>query len=99
MQLKSDDINDTASNAASTVLHLTAAPRVFSEPTIGWQGDETLRVTVVLSDDVVSKIDGETALDLVVKIGEDLRDKGEERFPIVEFATEEELAAGDDPEA
>jgi hypothetical protein len=24
---------------------------------------------------------------------------GEERFPIVEFTTEEELAAGDDPES
>ncbi len=99
MPLTLDEINRTAGGSTSSVLHLPSDPVVYSEPTIDSRGDEALRVTVVLSDDAASKMDGEMALDILVKISDDLRAKGEERFPIVEFATEEEWAAGDDPES
>lgn len=99
MHLKLDEINATTATTASTFLNLAIAPRVISEPTIDSKGDEALRVIVVLSDDEARQIDGDTALDLMVKIDDDLRAKGEERFPIVEFATEQELAAGDDPDS
>ena len=43
-------------------------------------------------------ISGDAVLDNLVQIHERLRVKGEERLPIVHFATEEELLESDDSE-
>jgi hypothetical protein len=54
-------------------------------------GHEALRITIVIKPGAETKIKGDAALDTVVQIQDRLRKAGEERFPLVEFATTQEL--------
>jgi hypothetical protein len=78
--------NLTHSNFSS----LVAEPRIDSE------GREALRITIVIKPGAVARISGDAALDTLVQIQDRLREAGEERFPIVEYATEEELEESGD---
>src|SRR5207253_1742317 len=73
--------------------------RAIVEPAVDLDGDDAWRVTIVLAPDAVDAINGDAVLDNLVQIHERLREKGDERLPIVEFATEEELRESDDPES
>lgn len=66
--------------------------RVLTRPTTDSEGNEALRITVVLKPEAVHRMTGDEALDLLVGLQQQLSDAGEERFPMVEYATEEELA-------
>jgi hypothetical protein len=68
--------------------------RVVAEPATDSEGNEALRITLVLKPDSAGELTGDQALDLLVAIQQTLRAEGEERFPIVQYATEQEL----DPE-
>jgi len=54
-----------------------------------------LRITIVIPQGAAARLKGDAVLDTLVDIQNRLRNAGEERFPIVEYATEEELASGD----
>jgi hypothetical protein len=69
--------------------------RTFSDPTIASDGNEALRITIVIAPKAVAKFKGDSVLDTLVQIHDGLLAAGEERFPIVEYATEEELADAD----
>jgi hypothetical protein len=56
-------------------------------------GNTALLVTIVLTPGSSEKVSGEAALDTLVSLRKALTEKGEERFPIVEYATEDELVA------
>ena len=43
-----------------------------------------------------TKVNGDAALDTIVMIQRELQKFGEERFPIIEFVTEDELASDGD---
>ena len=86
-------IDEIATRAASTVLKAAGISRVFSRPTLDSDGHEALNVTVVLKNETYRGVTGDLALTTIVKIGQELTHSGEERLPIVGFATEEELAA------
>ncbi len=70
-----------------------AVERVLVEPTVDSQGEEALRVTLVLDPQAVERVTGDQALDVLVDINEALQNAGEERLPIIFYATEEELRA------
>jgi hypothetical protein len=53
------------------------------------EGQDALDLTIVLAK---ARVSGDAALDAIVRIQHDLSDSGEERLPIVHFATESELA-------
>jgi hypothetical protein len=76
----------------------TAVERVFTEHTTDMQGNDALRIVVVVKPRAVRKITGDQALDFLVGLRRKFDEEGEERFPIVEYATEQELAANDDAE-
>jgi hypothetical protein len=93
------EINDVVNKAASTVLQPQASvQRVLSKPAVDWTGDEVLHVTIVLGNEGVDGITGDMALDTLVGIDRALQAAGEERFPIIDYVTEEELASVDDPD-
>ncbi len=73
--------------------------RAIVEPAVDLDGDDAWRITIVLDPGAADAIDGDAALDNLVQIHERLRRRGDERLPIVEFATEEELQECDDPES
>jgi hypothetical protein len=86
--------------AASAILKRQAGPRrVFSEPIADSDGRDALYVTIVLRRGSADKITGDMALDTLVEIEQALRAAGENRFPIIEYATEEELEASDETES
>jgi hypothetical protein len=71
--------------------------RVESEPTADSQGEEALNLLIVIAPSIVDTIDGEAVLNTLGQIIDRLQQAGDERFPIIEYATEEELADFDSP--
>jgi hypothetical protein len=52
---------------------------------------------LVLAPGSLASISGDKALDTIVTIQNRLLEAGDDRFPIIQFATEEELAESDSP--
>jgi hypothetical protein len=93
-------VNDVVRRAASAVLKRRAGlQRVFSEPTSDSQGHEALHITIVLKPGGADNISGDMALDTLVEVERALREAKEDRFPIIDFATEEELESSDETES
>jgi hypothetical protein len=93
-------VNDVVNKAASATLKRQAGvQRVFSEPASDSEGHEALRITIVLKRGSADKISGDKALDTLVGIERALREAGENRFPIIEYVTEEELESSGDTES
>jgi hypothetical protein len=72
-------------------LSSSAFSNTFTEAAIGSEGQDAIRITIVIEPGAAAKPDGDAVLDTLVEIQDRLRDAGEERFPIVEYATEAEL--------
>lgn len=60
------------------------------------KGEDALRITLVLTPDSVRELTGDETLDLLVEVQNSLQREGEDRFAIIEYATEEELLEEDD---
>jgi len=60
------------------------------------EGHEALRIVIIIKPGAEAKIKGDAALDTLVEIQNRLRKEGEDRFPLVEFATKKELSASGD---
>jgi hypothetical protein len=98
--LELSKVNQVVKKAASAILKPPAGVRrVESEPTLDSQGDEALHITIVLRRGSADKISGDSALDTLVGIERALRDAREDRFPIIDFVTEEELESSGDSES
>jgi hypothetical protein len=86
-------IREIAHAVATAKLTSANVTSVSSSATIDSEGHDALRITIVIKSGSASKIDGDAALDTLVGIQERLRAAGEERFPMVEYATKKELSA------
>ena len=85
------EVNRIVDLAASAVLTPDRLSRVFSEYTTDSDGRDALLLTIVLRTDKAKEVTGDTAVDTIVRIHNDLESSGEERMAITEFATEAEL--------
>jgi hypothetical protein len=88
------DIDRVVHEAASAVYGRGTISRVSSKPIADWTGDDALSVSIVFAKGRSDHIDGEAALNALVNIQQSLQRYGEERFAVVDYATEEELEAG-----
>jgi len=70
---------------------------VESEPTVDSDGLEAVRITIVLKPGTAAGLDGDALLNTLVEIHQSLLKAGEDRFPLVEYATRAELADHGDP--
>ncbi|HLH87868.1 MAG TPA: hypothetical protein VKX28_05365 [Xanthobacteraceae bacterium] len=93
--LDQDKIVSIATKVATANLSHAHVTSVSSEPTIDSAGHEALRIMIVLAPESPTAISGDKVLDTLVQIQRNLHTAGESRFPIVEFATEAELADAD----
>ena len=84
------------SKAIETSLDRRLVRRVMVEPSVDSEGDAALDVTIVLDD---SDPFGTEAITILVAIRDALSAAGDERFPIIEYTTEDELALDDGAEA
>lgn len=85
-----DDANRVVGNAASATLKDAGLIRALTEDTVDPDGRDALRVVLVV--DAENKITGDLAVEVLVRIQQDLQRAGEDRFAYVEYATEEDLA-------
>lgn len=83
LQITREVVNANLSRWAA-VSGVSAAPFVNSE------GHDALRITVVLRPFGDGEIEGDATLDTLVEIREKLQQAGEERFPLLEYASEAE---------
>ncbi len=94
------EVNDVVRKAASAILKRGAGPqRVFSEPIADSEGQEALHITIVLKPGGADRISGDMALDTLVEVERALRGANDDRFPIIDYATEEELASSGETES
>jgi hypothetical protein len=84
------EIVQEVANANLTSANITS---VSSSAAVDSEGHDALRITIVIKPGSASKIKGDATLDTLVGIQDRLRAEGEERFPIVEYATKKELSA------
>jgi hypothetical protein len=94
--LAKNEIIKIANDVATANLTSSSVSNIVSEPAIDSEGRDALRITIVIKPGAAAKIKGDAALDTLVQIQDRLRQAGEERFPIVEYATKEELEESDD---
>lgn len=73
--------------------------RVDLEPTTDSQGQEALKVTVVIAPGAIRRFADGAVLDALVGVRERLREMRDDRFPIIEYATEAELELDGGPES
>ena len=85
------EIDRIVKEVASAVYGPAAISRVWSKPVADSYGDDALSVNIVFARGQYecTKRPG-AALDALGSITGSLRDHGEERFPILSYATEEE---------
>jgi hypothetical protein len=89
-------IREIAQEVARAKLASAHVTFVSSSPMIDSQGQDALRITIVIAPGAETRISGNVALDTLVGIRDQLRRAGEDRLAIVEYATKEELDAGGD---
>ncbi len=94
--LAKNKILKIARDAATANLSSSAVSQVLSEPTTDSEGRDALRITIVIKPNALGRLTGDAALDTLVEIQSNLRQAGEERFPIVEYSTESELLESGD---
>jgi hypothetical protein len=86
-------IREIAQEVATANLSSANLSSVSTSAAIDSDGRDALRITIVIKPGSASKIRGDATLDTLVGIQDRLRAAGEERFPIVEYATKKELSA------
>jgi len=84
-------IDQIASEVATANLTSQIVRSVSSSSTTDSEGRDALRITIVVDSSAITRVQGDAVVDTLVQLGDRLRKAGEERFPIVEYATEDEL--------
>jgi hypothetical protein len=95
--LDENKIRQIAQEVATATLSTANFSSILSGPAVDSEGHDALRITIVIKPAAVAKIDGDAALDTLVQIRKRLLKAGEERFPIIEYATAKELRERGDP--
>lgn len=89
-------INRIATSVAEANLTSGLFSSVKIYPTTDSQGYPALRITIVVTPGSTDAISGEAALNTLSQIQRNLLEVGEDRVPIVEYATEAELTETSD---
>ena len=71
----------------------------MAEPTATFDGEDAVRITIVLTPEAVDQLAAGDPVDVLSRIWDGLRSAGDERFPILEYATEAELEDVGDSES
>ena len=79
-------------HAVSPAFGAENVERVDSAPTTDSLGQSALRITIVLKPGATERLAGGDVLDALVRLQDRLREMREYRTPIIEYATEAELA-------
>jgi hypothetical protein len=82
-------IEQLAKQAATATLGTGSVKSVISAPMIDSEGQEALRLTIVMSPGFAAGLEGSKVVNTMVRVHDSLQKGGEERFPFVDFAEAE----------
>jgi hypothetical protein len=87
-------INRIVGEIAKANLASSSVSSVHSSSMIGSEGQEALKIRIVLTPGSTDYIKGDDTLNTLYEVRYRLQKAGEDRFPIIEYATKEELDQG-----
>jgi len=70
--------------------------RPIVEPAVDSVGNEALHVMIVIKPGAMDRVSGDAIFDTLTRIHDRLQGQGDERFPIIQYATEKDLKAAVD---
>jgi hypothetical protein len=85
------EISTFAHETAINRIHKQNLERIITETTTDSDGNEAVRITIVITPGAIKNITGDQALDIIADIQSRFQDKNDSRFPIIEYATEKEI--------
>jgi hypothetical protein len=88
--LKEPEINIIVQKVASANLVSDSIVSVNSSPTVDSVGEPALRIRITITPVSTAAISGDAALRTLHEVHRELQEHGEDRFPIIEYATPEE---------
>jgi hypothetical protein len=94
--LELEQIDAIAREIAEKHLAALGVQKVVSEPAADSKGDEALRITITIHSSAKIAQSGGPLLDTLSEISSRLQEKGEGRFPIIQYAADDEPIV-DDP--
>jgi len=97
--LDQETIDTIAKQVATANLSSANVTGVSSAPTTDSEGRDALQITIVLAEGSSDVIFGKKTLDTLVQIQEILLNRGEDRFPYIEYTTDKELHESGDTES
>lgn len=83
--LEKTKIDQIARNIATAKLTSGSVKTVSTSSTLDSEGRDALLITIVLAPGSSGSIKGNAALDTLTEIQKNLKNEGEERFPIIEY--------------
>jgi hypothetical protein len=89
-------IKQIATEVATANLSQQNFTSVLSSSSTDSTGHEALRITIIIPAGAENRIQGNATLSTLVQMQERLREAGDDRFAIIEYSTEKELAEGAD---
>jgi hypothetical protein len=92
------EVDQVVEKVASSALKKVGVSRVLTERAVDSDGNEALAVTIVIKRGRIDRLSGELVGTSMLKIIHALEDSGDIRFPLISFATEEEMESFDDTE-
>jgi hypothetical protein len=91
LMLDAKKIDEIAINAARTNLGRGNVVSATSQPTVDLDDYEALEIMVILAPGAPASISGEAVINMRSQILHDLQKAGDDRFPFMRYATEDEL--------
>lgn len=96
MVLPAERIDALAREAAGRFLTAEAIQEVSSRADFDLEGEDAVRILIVLKPNTAKTLKGDEALDALFEIKSRLREAGEQRTSIVEYAEVGEAVEADD---
>jgi hypothetical protein len=97
--LDADQIAQIVTSAVDANAAPNSVRRVMTEPGEAFDGEDAVRITIVLTPEAVDQLKHGDPVDVLARIWDGLHDAGDNRFPILQYATEAELEDVGDPES
>lgn len=97
--LELNQVDAIAREVATKHLAALGVEGVASEPAVDSQGDEALRITITIRSADKIPGNGQQFLKTLTEIWGRLEEANDSRFPIIDYATQEEFGSVDDTES
>lgn len=93
--LELPQIREMLKQIATGVLPARELLEIRTEPSVDAEGRDSLRITLVLTEEAAKTFTGEDASRLLLNLHDGLLNQGDERFPVLYYATPDDSGERD----